>query len=92
MLKYCRRRAGISQRVLAARVGIPQPAIARIESGRVIPSAESFERLLSACGFQLELRVSPGLDRTVIRELLRVSPRARLELAAAEATNLEALN
>jgi transcriptional regulator with XRE-family HTH domain len=91
IVQYCRRRAGFTQRVLAARVGIKQPAIARIESGRVIPRADTLDRLLSACGYQLELRPSPGLDRTAIRELLRISPRRRLELAAAEANNLEGL-
>ncbi|MGH8923101.1 MAG: helix-turn-helix domain-containing protein [Acidimicrobiia bacterium] len=91
-LRYCRRRAGFTQRELATRVGIPQPAIARIESGKVTPRVDTLVRLLSACNFGFELRSSPGLDRSAIRELLRLTPRQRLELAAAEANNLEQLS
>lgn len=87
-IRYCRRRAGLTQRALAARTGIPQPAIARLESGRVIPRADTLERLLSACGFGFELRPASGLDRTAIRELLRLKPHQRLELAAADANKL----
>ncbi len=65
-----------------------QPAIARIESGRVIPRADTLQRLLAACGFGFELRPLPEVDRSAIRQLMRVSPRQRLELAAIEANNL----
>lgn len=65
-----------------------QPAIARIESGRVIPRADTLKRLLAACGFGFELRPLPDVDRSAIRQLMRVSPRQRLELAAIEANNL----
>jgi len=91
ILRYCRRRAGLTQRELALRVGVAQPAIARIESGRVIPRVDTLTRLLSACDFGFELRAAPGLDRTAIRELLRLSPNQRLDLAAAEANNLSRL-
>ena len=67
---------------------MPQPAIARIESGRVIPRADTLRKLLTACGFGFELRALPDVDRTAIRELMHISPRQRLELAAAEANNL----
>lgn len=90
-LRYCRRRAGLTQRELALRARVAQPAIARIESGRVIPRVDTLTRLLSACDFGFELRAAPGLDRTVIRELLRLRPRQRLELAASEANNLAQL-
>jgi uncharacterized protein len=44
-LRRRRREAGLSQRELAARSGIPQPNIAAYESGRRIPAAETAERL-----------------------------------------------
>ena len=93
MLRYARARAGLSQRALAERSGLAQPAIARIESGRSTPRFDSLERLLSACGFRVELReaATPGIDRTAMRELLRLTPAERLELAAREARNLDAL-
>jgi transcriptional regulator with XRE-family HTH domain len=90
-LRYARRRARLTQRQLAARAGVPQPAIARIESGRSVPRVDTFTRLLDACGISLELRAAPGVDRTAMRELLRLTPRERLDLAVVEARNLEAL-
>jgi predicted nucleotidyltransferase len=44
-LRTRRLNAGLSQRALAARAGVPQPNIAAYESGRRIPSAATFERL-----------------------------------------------
>lgn len=94
MLKYARRRAGLTQRGLAERAGIAQPAIARIESGRVSPRMETLDRLLAACGMRTELgaRRGEGIDRTAIRQLLRLTPRQRLDLAVVEAANLALLN
>lgn len=90
-LQYCRRRAGFSQRGLAAKINVPQPAIARIESGRVVPRFDTLTRMMTACGFTLELRQVSSLDRSAIRELLLLSPLERLTLAALEANNLEKL-
>jgi hypothetical protein len=47
--------------------------------------------MVDACEFTLELRPKTGLDRSAIRELLRLSPQERLELAAREANNLDEL-
>jgi predicted transcriptional regulator len=91
VVRYCRRRAGLTQRDLAFRIGVPQPAIARIESGRVTPRADNFHRILDACGFSFELRQTSGLDVTVIQALLRIDPAQRLDLAAREAANLRLL-
>jgi transcriptional regulator with XRE-family HTH domain len=49
-----RRSAALSQRQLAARSGVPQPTIARIEAGHQVPRADTLERLLRACGWQLD--------------------------------------
>jgi len=86
LLRYARRAAGLSQRELARRSGIPQPAIARIESGRTSPRSDTVERLLNACGLRLELAPAAGrgVDRTVIRRLLRLTPAERARLAARE--------
>jgi transcriptional regulator with XRE-family HTH domain len=54
-----RRRAGMSQRQLAGRVGLSQPEIARIESGVVAPSFERVVELVRACGFDLAVRLVP---------------------------------
>ncbi len=83
----------LSQRQLASRSGIAQPAIARLESGATSPRGDTLDRLLGSCGWtlQLERRRGAGLDRSVIRNLLRLSPRERLDLAVREANNLDRL-
>jgi transcriptional regulator with XRE-family HTH domain len=72
---------------------VAQPAIARIESERVNPGVDTLTHLLEACGFELAATPRPGegIDRTVMRALLRLSPRERLELAVEEANNLARL-
>lgn len=91
-LRRARRRAGLTQRELAASSGVPQATIARIEAGRSEPRFSLLQRLLRECGRQLvseELR-GQGIDRTMMRELLALSPRERLDLAVEEARNLAA--
>ncbi len=93
LLKGARRRAGLSQRQLATTVRVPQPVVARIESGAVVPRVDTLERLLEGCGERLESRprLGLGVDRSVIRELLKLSPGERARLAVAEARNLDVL-
>lgn len=92
-LRDARKDAGLSQRDLALLARTPQPAIARIEQGRVTPRVDTLSRLLAACGRELALTPRPGqgIDRTVMRELLKLSPRERLERAVSEAENLRRL-
>jgi transcriptional regulator with XRE-family HTH domain len=91
-LREARQAAGISQRELAVRAGMPQSTVARIESGVVSPRLDTFERLLGLCGFRLALSMlGEGIDRTVMRELIKLTPDQLLDLAAAEAHNLEEL-
>lgn len=92
MLRYARRQAGLSQRALAERTGVPQPAIARIESGAVSPRVDTLARLLSAIGSSLELapRIGEGVDRSLIQALLAQSPQERVEAAGAAGRNLAA--
>jgi len=92
-LRLARRRRGLTQRQLAARSGVPQSAIARIESGRVTPRVDSLDRLLRFCGETLESRPARGVgvDRSLIREMLRLSPTERLKSASIEANHLARL-
>jgi transcriptional regulator with XRE-family HTH domain len=81
-----RQGAGLSQRELARRSGVPQAAISRIEHGLVSPRAETLDRLLRSCGKDVELieRHGIGVDRTLIRERLRLTPAERGRLAVRE--------
>jgi transcriptional regulator with XRE-family HTH domain len=83
VLRQARRRAGFTQRQLASKAGVPQPMVARIESGAVIPRVDTLDRLLEACGEGLESHPRPGrgLDRTLPRELLRLDPSGRARVA-----------
>jgi len=87
VLRQARRRAGLTQRALAARAGVPQSQIARIETGATVPRVDTLDRLLEACGEGLESLPRPGIgvDRSMYAELLRLSPRERLERAAKDA-------
>ena len=77
-------RAGLSQRALARRAGVPQSVVSRIERGHTSPTAGTLERLLAAAGFELraELRPAAVLDPTLLEDLPRVlalTPEQRLE-------------
>lgn len=93
LLRDARHAAALSQRELGERTGIPQPAIARIESGRVSPRVDTLDQLLEGCGRELAVVVRPGagVDRTAMRELLALTPRQRLRRAVLEARNLARL-
>jgi len=79
-----RRSAGLTQRDLAGRSGVPQPMIARIESGRQMPRADTLDRLLRACGWELDmtLRRGAGEDRGLIRSWLALTPLDRAQRGA----------
>jgi transcriptional regulator with XRE-family HTH domain len=83
-VNQARRAAGLSQRELSRLAGVPQSAIARIERGQQVPRADTLERLLKACGF--ELRLGPvrgaGVDRRETERPLELSPRDRIERGA----------
>jgi transcriptional regulator with XRE-family HTH domain len=94
VLRQARRRAGLTQRQLASKAGVPQPMVARIESGAVMPRVDTLDRLLEVCGEGLESHPRPGrgLDRTGYRELLRKPPSDRLRQASASAYGLARLH
>lgn len=91
LLREARQKAGLSQRQLGKRAGVTQASIARIEEGKTSPRLETLERLLAACGFELELvpRAGVGVDRTTLRALLALTPAERAGLAVEEARNVE---
>lgn len=80
----------MTQRQLAALAGVPQSRIAKIESGAVVPRVDTFDRLLEACGETLESVPRPGigLDRTISRELIQLSPGERARHAVRSNRNV----
>ena len=87
ILRHARRRAGMTQRELAATAGVPQSTVGRIESNRLNPTLDNLRHLLNAAGQDLELAPVSGRDedRTLIRDRLRMSPAERAALAIQEA-------
>ena len=80
LVREARRRAGLTQEQLAARVGTTQSAIARLESGRTSPSLAYLTRLLEACGLDLRIELAPldEHDWTLAEQNLALSPAERL--------------
>jgi transcriptional regulator with XRE-family HTH domain len=50
---------GLSQRALAAKLGMKQPAIARLEAGDHTPSIETLVRLSRGLGMRFRLDITP---------------------------------
>ncbi|MGH2499602.1 MAG: helix-turn-helix transcriptional regulator [Candidatus Limnocylindria bacterium] len=86
-MRSARRRAGLTQRALAERAGVPQPTIAAIEAGRQDPRFSTLLRLLRASGAELESvpLTGIGVDRSLIRELLKLTPAQRVRAVPREA-------
>ena len=55
-----RKRAGLTQTGLAERMGTTQPAVTRMESGKVQPSLRTLRRLAEATGSKLTIRLEPN--------------------------------
>jgi ribosome-binding protein aMBF1 (putative translation factor) len=55
-LRELREQENLSQGELAERVGTKQPAIARLESGRVVPRLDRLQKIASAVGRDLQIR------------------------------------
>lgn len=86
ILREARRSAGLGQRELARRARVPQPTLSRIERGLTSPRFDTLDRLLRECGRELDLVDRAGLDvdRTLIRDRLRLTPGERARLAVRE--------
>jgi transcriptional regulator with XRE-family HTH domain len=81
MLKAARLRAGLTQAELARRLGVSQAAVAKLESPRANPTVDTLDRALRATGHRLRLDAeghSPGVDESLIRRHLELSPAERI--------------
>jgi transcriptional regulator with XRE-family HTH domain len=63
LIHDARRSAGFTQLELAIRAGTAQPAVAAYESGSRTPNLATLERLLDACGYDVELLAHPRVRR-----------------------------
>ena len=92
-VRNARRRAGLTQRAVAAKTGVAQPTIARIERGQDDPRFGTLQRLLLGCDEAIEVlpRAGAGIDRTEIRVLLGLTPAERVAALVEEARTLDRL-
>ena len=92
LLRSARAQSGLSQRELGRRAGSTQASVSRVERGVVSPTVDTLERLVRSCGAELALvpRPGDGVDRTLIRERLRLSPGERIREAEREWGETEA--
>lgn len=80
LVREARRRAGMSQQDLARLAGVHQPAIARWESGRTEPALATVLRLVTLCGLELRLMLTPAAhDERSAFQNLDLSPEERLD-------------
>jgi transcriptional regulator with XRE-family HTH domain len=81
ILKAARRHAGLTQAEVARRLGVSQAAVAKLESPRANPTVDTLDRALRATGHRLRLQAEahrPGVDESLIRRQLELSPAERI--------------
>src|SRR2546427_11697912 len=59
LLARARHRSGLTIRQLACRAGTSHSAVAAYESGAKAPNTSTLDRLVRACGFEIESRLRP---------------------------------
>ena len=92
LLRAARLDAGLTQAQLAARLGLSQPAVARLERPNANPTARTLDRALRATGRRLTTEAAPNeVDETQIVERLRLTPAERLAAFQASQRNLQRL-
>lgn len=62
LITTARRRAGLSQRELAARARTSAAAVCQYERGERVPRVDTLQRLIAAAGSTLVLQVPPSPD------------------------------
>jgi transcriptional regulator with XRE-family HTH domain len=94
LLTEARQRANLTQAQLAARLGVSQAAVAKLEHPRANPTVETLARALWAADSRLELtanRRGAGVDESLIRQQLELTPKERLRRAETMYSQAQAL-
>jgi transcriptional regulator with XRE-family HTH domain len=91
LIREARRRAGLTQRELAQRLGTSHAAVARWEKGVVRPSWDAVMAAVRQAGLDLQVRLveADEHDLVLAHERLLRSPRDRLTDLAAMAAFIE---
>jgi transcriptional regulator with XRE-family HTH domain len=82
MIREAREAEGLTQAALARRLGITQPAIARLEAAGDEVTVATLQRALTAMGRALVLQVvkrPSSVDETLLHSTLAMTPAERLD-------------
>jgi transcriptional regulator with XRE-family HTH domain len=93
LLRQARHSAHMTQAELAARLGVSQPVVARLEGPSSNPTWDTLVRALRATGHDLVLTRRPAvkLDMDQLRERLAMTPAERLRTFERSQHDLERL-
>jgi transcriptional regulator with XRE-family HTH domain len=94
LIRQTRQAEGLTQAALARRLGITQPAIARLEAAGDEVTVATLQRALNAMGRALSLTVierPSSVDETLLVESLRLTPGERIERFEREYANVRSL-
>lgn len=82
LIREARKRAGLTQAELAARLEVSQSTVAKLESVRSNPRLATLERALAATGNSMTVELAPstfpGIDESLIEGCLMDAPAERL--------------
>jgi transcriptional regulator with XRE-family HTH domain len=94
LLKEARRGAGLTQAELARRLGVSQAAIAKMERPGSNPTVRTLDDALRATGRRLTLDAPEwrtGVDESLIRQQLAITPAERIRQLDRQAREMRAL-
>ena len=94
LIRKTRADAGLTQAELAARAGLRQSAIARLERGSANPTIATLDNVIAATGHRLVLGAEPrrpSFDEGQLRERIAMTPAQRLATFTASSRNLGGL-
>jgi transcriptional regulator with XRE-family HTH domain len=92
LIRLARDKAGLTQHEMAHIAGVSQQAVSAYETGRKEPTIPTLQRLLSAAGYEMRIRLeeTDDHDRSLDRFMESLSPATRASLERRQRQRIEA--